>query len=281
MIIMEEFSEIGSTVPYDVLIHCASLMKSSDTSTANKAAYTLGIDPRLPTKILEELLQFLDKADNEGQICVCLALSHQQRLSESNLTIKMNHISALSLYPEGDIAMRQLAENLAKCSTLPHAILQQLVCMLDDTPRRQVIEALTNQSNLPSDIIGSIMSRLGSENSWIRHGAEQILRRKEFYCLVPLLSGKEWASWLKVLREKSFREKIICYIKEGHLCVEMPGVAWKFSMEDPAQKEKLREALKALDKEMEERVGDAFDDLGFAPEADLERVYVRELDVYV
>ncbi|KAF5854862.1 hypothetical protein ETB97_011005 [Aspergillus alliaceus] len=107
--------------------------------------------------------------------------------------------------------------------------------------------------------------------------AERAIKNDENFYSLPLdLGAYEWTCWLKVLREKAFDEHIICFVKEGHPCGEMPECSWKVDIRHPDQRVKLQKVVVALENEVEEVLADDFHLLGFLPETGEDRVYIQD-----
>ncbi|KAB8209886.1 hypothetical protein BDV34DRAFT_8478 [Aspergillus parasiticus] len=137
------------------------------------------------------------------------------------------------------------------------------------------------------DIIKKLIPHLSyfdsfEDNLGPRHAIEDVIRnRQDFYSLLQELDSKEWADWLRVLREKSFEERITCYVKDGHLHVETSKGSWKVDIRHPDQQRKLREAIQTLNEEMDKILGDNFDMLGFPADTNEDKVYIKDLDMYI
>ncbi|OJJ82230.1 uncharacterized protein ASPGLDRAFT_1496714 [Aspergillus glaucus CBS 516.65] len=112
---------------------------------------------------------------------------------------------------------------------------------------RKRLKSSPIKKSLPLDILKTSVLHLESSTIETRHAAEKALRHKSFHSLLPHLSAEEWVSWLKVLRERNFKESITCFVTEGNLCVEIPGVSSEINIRDCDQREKLQRALKVLD----------------------------------
>ncbi|KAE8423387.1 hypothetical protein BDV36DRAFT_290522 [Aspergillus pseudocaelatus] len=280
-IITRYLSKAGSVVPHIILMHCVSLIHA-DGEIAPEAANALSNNHYLAEDILQELIGSINDPDRRNKDLVALVLASQEALSESILEVISQHIHEFN----SDRRMRnRLVETLGDYPQLPHCILTWIVSILYEDPW-SCVRALANQTDLSIDIIRMITTYLsypGMPRNYLgRHFVEVVVRKRQgFYSLLQELSSKDWIGWLRGLRENSFKERITCYVKDGHLCVETSEGSWKVDIRHPDQQKKLQEAIQTLDEEMNEILGDDFDMLGFPADADEARVYIKDLDMYV
>ncbi|KAB8276904.1 hypothetical protein BDV30DRAFT_235150 [Aspergillus minisclerotigenes] len=280
--ITEYLSRARSAVPHIILMHYVSLIHA-DGEIAPDAANALSTNPYLAEDILHDLIRSLNDPHRRNKDPVALVVGGQNALSESNIEALFQHIQEFS---SSWRIQRCLLKALGVYPTLPPKILAWVVSSLYRTPYH-CATALFHQTSLSIDIIKKSIPHLSYLNNpgdypGTRHVIEKVMRnRQDFYTLLKELSSKEWTDWLRVLREKSFGERITCYVKDGHLHVETSEGSWKVDIRHPDQQRKLRIAIQTLNEEMDQILGDDFDMLGFPADADEARVYINDLDMYI
>lgn len=280
--ITKYLAEAASAVPRIILLHCVSLILA-DGEMAWDAAHALSKFSYLPEGILQDLICSMYDPDRMNKDLVALVLASQNALSASTLEAISEHIDGFN----GSCVLRcELLEVLGTYPNLPPKILEWVMSFINEEPHR-CTKALTNQTSLPINIMKMLIPHLSySSNSrdflGTRHAIENVIRKRQgFYSLLHELSSKEWTDWLRVLREKSFEERIISSVNAGHLHVKTSEGSWKVDIRHPDQQRKLQEAIQTLNEEMAEILGDDFDMLDFPADADEARVYINDLDMYV
>ncbi|KAE8330029.1 hypothetical protein BDV39DRAFT_202613 [Aspergillus sergii] len=271
-----------SAVPHIILMHCVSLIHA-DGEIAWDAAYALSTNPYLAEDILHDLIRSLNDPHRRNKGPVALVVGGQNALSESNIEALFQHIDEFS---SSWRIQRCLVNALGVYPTLPPKILAWIVSLLYRAPYH-CATALFHQTSLSIGIIKKLIPHLSylnnpGDNPGTRHVIEKVIRnRQDFYTLLKELSSKEWTDWLRVLREKSFMERITCYVKDGHLHVETSEGSWKVDIRHPDQQRKLRIAIQTLNEEMDKILGDDFDMLDFPADTDEDKVYIKDLDMYI
>ncbi|KAK6823345.1 hypothetical protein RU639_005905 [Aspergillus parasiticus] len=280
--ITEYLSRARSAVPHIILMHCVSLLHA-DFKIAREAADALSTNPYLAEDILHDLIRSLNDPHRRNKDLVVLVVGCQNALSESNVEALFQHIDEFS---SSWHIQRCLVNALGVYPKLPPKILAWIVSLLYRAPYH-CATALFHQTSLSIGIIKKLIPHLSYLNNpgdhpGTRHVIEKVIRnRRDFYTLLKELSSTKWTDWLRVLREKSFKERITCYVKDGHLHVVTSEGSWKVDIRHPDQQRKLRIAIQTLNEELDKILGDDFDMLGFPADTDEDKVYIKDLDMYI
>ncbi|PIG80773.1 hypothetical protein AARAC_010658 [Aspergillus arachidicola] len=280
--ITEYLFRARSAVPHIILMHCVSLIHA-DGEIARDAANALSTNSYLAEDILHDLIRSINDPRRRNKDLVALVVRRQNALSESDIEVLFQHIDD---FGSSQHIQECLVDAFGVYPTLPPKILAWIVSLLDRTPYH-CATALFHQTSMSIDIIKKSIPHLSylnisGHNPRTRYVIENVIRNRQgFYTLLEELSSKEWTDWLRVLREKSFEERITCYVKDGHLHVETSEGSWKVDIRHPDQQRKLRIAIQTLNEEMDKILGDDFDMLGFPADTDEDKVYITDLDMYI
>ncbi|PWY88133.1 hypothetical protein BO94DRAFT_575153 [Aspergillus sclerotioniger CBS 115572] len=252
------YQAIKSRPLFDCLI---DTFRDTSETARQSAIYALLPQRALPQHVLRSLVhEFLDDA-NSLQLALS-ALSKQIFLPEDivrTLQSKATQICSHDLWHSV-----LLSKILGKDPGLPTEDLKRLLPVLaGDSPmnRESAVPVLQRDAHmhtlsaacvfygkgrLPPHIVRYIISLLHKPDPhWFY--PEWVLRRPEFYDMLPSLDKETWKLWFGKIWQMSFREPITCHVWEGHLYLNFPQGSHRVRLQMNDLEVKLPYVIKMLE----------------------------------
>ncbi|PLB47341.1 hypothetical protein P170DRAFT_511962 [Aspergillus steynii IBT 23096] len=243
--------------PEDILHRCVSIAQSV-SSTAKLAISALDKCQSLPEDLLNSLLHCTDSPRYHQILHV---IGSQKSLSEDIV----NHIGT-RIKDERDKLMRwHLTGALASQRMLPDGVLQIIA---DNITKNGILgfgaKILYEQQWLAPHMLESVMPFVLSPSWPERENAIRILKKHaDFRTLLPRLGKEYWVAIFQSLAREPLGQGDPWIVKGDSLHVVSRKRSWSVKIEQPEQRQKLEEALKAVYQDIQNSLGPSWNRLGF------------------